>query len=318
MENTKPPVRRGPINPFVDWGFKYVFGREENKDLLLGFLNFLLEPEVCLRDIRYLNTELLGDSPDLKRCVVDVLATDDQGNRYLIEMQKAPDQSMRQRLVYYACRLIDQMSQHSQEWDYGQIKRVYAICLMNYTYERDPMLRNDFQLRSHDGSRLFSDLLTIIPLQLPCLKAETVAECRKSYEVLLFLLKSMSRRMKTKQELLDEVNGMNLPEEMKVVFRRVINTVESELTDDQWRDYELDLDKYQRTMSEYRTARQMGREEGLAEGREEGRAEGREEGREEGRAEGLRQSAKAMKENGLPPELIAKCTGLPESEIQKL
>lgn len=52
--------------------------------------------------------------------------------------RKAPDQSMRQRLVYYACRLIDQMSQHSQEWDYGQIKRVYAICLMNYTYERDP------------------------------------------------------------------------------------------------------------------------------------------------------------------------------------
>lgn len=61
MENTNRLVRRGPINPFVDWGFKYVFGREENKDLLLGFLNFLLEPEVCLRDIRYLNTELLGD-----------------------------------------------------------------------------------------------------------------------------------------------------------------------------------------------------------------------------------------------------------------
>lgn len=61
-----------------------------------------------------------------------------------------------------------------------------TVRVVNYTYERDPMLRNDFQLRSHDGSRLFSDLLTIIPLQLPCLKAETVAECRKSYEVLLF------------------------------------------------------------------------------------------------------------------------------------
>ena len=169
-----------------------------------------------------------------------------------------------------------------------------TVRVVNYTYERDPMLRNDFQLRSHDGSRLFSDLLTIIPLQLPCLKAETVAECRKSYEVLLFLLKSMSRRMKTKQELLDEVNGMNLPEEMKVVFRRVINTVESELTDDQWRDYELDLDKYQRTMSEYRTARQMGREEGI------------------------RQTARAMKENGLPPELIKNCTGLTFEEIQEL
>ena len=41
-------VRRGPINPFIDWGFKYVFGREENKDLLTGFLNLLLEPEVVM------------------------------------------------------------------------------------------------------------------------------------------------------------------------------------------------------------------------------------------------------------------------------
>lgn len=104
--------------------------------------------------------------------------------------------------------------------------------------------------------------------------------------------------MKTKQELLDEVNGMNLPEEMEVVFRRVINTVESELTDDQWRDYELDLDKYQRTMSEYRTARQMGREEG--------------------REEGIRQTARAMKENGLSPELIKNCTGLTFEAIQDL
>ena len=327
-------VRRGPINPFIDWGFKYVFGREENKDLLTGFLNLLLEPEVVIRDIRYLNTELLGENPDLKRCVVDVLATDEEGNRYLIEMQNASDRTMRQRLVYYACRLIDQMSQHSQDWDYGQIRRVYAICLMNYTYEKNPMLRNDFQLRSPDGSRLFSDLLTIIPLQLPCIKARSVAECRKSYEVLLFLLQAMNKRMATKEELLAEVNGMNLPEQMKETFRRVINTVESELTEDQWRDYELDLDKYQRTISEYRTAREEGREEGLEEGREEGRKEGRAEGRKEGRkegreeglaegraegrAEGQREIARAMKRRGLDAQIIMDCTGLTAEQLAEI
>ena len=318
MEKNNQKVRRGPINPFIDWGFKYVFGREENKDLLLDFLNLLLEPESAIQDIRYLNSELLGDSPELKRCIVDVLATDGSGNRYLIEMQNASDKTMRQRLVYYACRLIDQMSQHNQEWDYGQIKRVYAICLMNFTYERNPVLRNDFQLRSPDGTRLFSDLLTIIPLQLPCIKAKTVSECRKSYEVLLFLLKSMSKHMKTKQELLDEVNGMNLPEEMKVVFRRVINTVESELTEDQWRAYEIDLDKYQRTMSEYRTAREEGHAAGFEEGREEGRKEGRKEGREEGREERQLEIARAMKEQGLEVSVIEKCTGLSPIVIERL
>ena len=185
---------------------------------------------------------------------------------------------------------------------------------MNYTYEENPTLRNDFQLRSYDGSRLFSDLMTIIPLQLPCIKARSVAECRKSYEVLLFLLQAMSKRMATKEELLAEVNGMNLPEQMKETFRRVINTVESELTAEQWRDYELDLDKYQRTMSEYRTARE--------EGREEGRKEGREEGREEGRAEGawLKQAeiARAMKERGIDTQVILDCTGLTPEQFAKI
>ena len=179
---------KGPINPFTDWGFKYIFGREENKDLLMGFLNVLLESEVAIRDLRYLNTELLGYRPELKRCVVDVLATDEEGNRYLIEMQNATDHDIRQRLVYYACRLVDQMGEHSQDWEYGQIKRVYAICLMNFTYERSPSLREDYQLRNTTGERLFSDLLTIIPLQLPCIKAENAADCRKSYEVLLLLV----------------------------------------------------------------------------------------------------------------------------------
>ena len=107
MEIKEQTAGKRPINPFVDWGFKYVFGRDENKDLMIGFLNLLLEPESAIRDIRYLNTELLGDSPELRRCVVDVIATDALGNRYLVELQNAADFTIRQRLVYYACRLID-------------------------------------------------------------------------------------------------------------------------------------------------------------------------------------------------------------------
>ena len=297
---------KGPINPFTDWGFKYIFGREENKDLLMGFLNVLLESEVAIRNLRYLNTELLGYRPGLKRCVVDVLATDEEGNRYLIEMQNATDHDIRQRLVYYACRLVDQMGEHSQDWEYGQIKRVYAICLMNFTYERSPSLREDYQLRNTTGERLFSDLLTIIPLQLPCIKAENAADCRKSYEVLLYLLQSMSRRKRTKEELLAELDTLDLPEETLATFRRVVNTVEEDLTEAERRDYEVDLEHYIKTMGMIRT------------GREEGRAEGREEGREEGRTEKQREIARAMKEDGLAPELIAKYTGISIEEAMIL
>ena len=112
----------------------------------------------------------------------------------------------------------------------------------------------------------------------------------------------MSKRMCTREELLAEIDGLDLPEQTLETFRRVVNTVEEDLTPDQWRDYELDLDKYQRTMGMIRT----------------GRIEGREEGRVEGRAEEKLAIAKAMKTNGIAPELIAKCTGLTPDQIGDL
>ena len=314
MHTNEKRTGKAPINPFTDWGFKYLFGREENKELLKGFLNLLLEPEVNICDLQYLNTELLGDRPELKRCVVDVLAADEDGNKYLIEMQNATDHDIRQRLVYYSCRLVDQMGQHSSEWDYGQIKRVFAICMMNFTYERNATLREDYQLRNPKGDRLFSDILTIIPLQLPCIKAKNVAACRKSYEVLLYLLQSMSRKKRTNEELLAELDGLDLPEQTLATFRRVVNTVEEDLSESERRDYEVDLEKYIKTMGMIRS----GREEGWQEGREEGREEGLAEGLAKGREERSREIAKLMKEKGYPIVDICTLSGLTEDEVAAL
>ena len=49
------------INPFTDVGFKRIFGQEINKDLLIDFLNALLEGEKRVKDIRFLDKELLPE-----------------------------------------------------------------------------------------------------------------------------------------------------------------------------------------------------------------------------------------------------------------
>lgn len=307
MKKKDQTVRRGPINPFLDWGFKYIFGREETKETLIGFLNLLLNPDVSIINIRYLNAELLGDSPDLKRCVVDVLATDDEGNRYLVEMQNATDMNIRERLVYYSCRLVDQMGQHSQDWQYGQIRRVYAICLMNFTYEPNSTLRDDVILRSRRDGRIFSDILNIITLQIPNLQVKSLTECRESYEILLFLLTQMSRNMRTTEELLAEIDALScFPEETKEIFRRVVKTDIATLSEKEWQIYEIERDYYLRKIGEIRT------------GREEGRKAGLEEGRAEGRAEEKQRIAKVMMEHGVALETIYTCTGLTEDELKRL
>ena len=109
--------------------------------------------------------------------------------------------------------------------------------------------------------------------------------------------------MKTKQQLLDEVNGFqHISDETKELFRKVINTVEAELPAEQRRDYELALIQYQDTIEEYRTALDRGIDQGRKEGREEMRLE----------------TAKAMKADGVDSSTISKWTGLSIEEIRKL
>ena len=61
-----------------------------------------------------------------------------------------------------------------------------------------------------------------------------------------------------------------------------------------------------------------GLEEGRAEGREKGRAEGRAEGRVEGAAEKALSVARSFLAEGIPPETVARCIGLPVEEVKAL
>ena len=51
------------INPFTDYGFKKIFGQEVSKELLIEFLNDLLEGERVITDLTFLNNEQLPIYP---------------------------------------------------------------------------------------------------------------------------------------------------------------------------------------------------------------------------------------------------------------
>lgn len=50
------------INPFIDYGFKKLFATEANKDLLISFLNAIIdEKEDPVVDLNYKNVEQIGE-----------------------------------------------------------------------------------------------------------------------------------------------------------------------------------------------------------------------------------------------------------------
>ena len=64
------------IYPLTDWGFKKIFG---DKELLMDFLNSLLEGERVITELEYLNTEQLSEDYAGRRTVYDLYCKTDTG-----------------------------------------------------------------------------------------------------------------------------------------------------------------------------------------------------------------------------------------------
>ena len=45
----------------TDFGFKRIFGTDPNKELLINFLNSLFDGEEVIKDVKYLNSDNVGD-----------------------------------------------------------------------------------------------------------------------------------------------------------------------------------------------------------------------------------------------------------------
>ena len=61
------------FDPLSDFGFKRIFASENNKDILIDFLNSSISDEVgIITDITFLPTEQFGERPEDKRVIFDI------------------------------------------------------------------------------------------------------------------------------------------------------------------------------------------------------------------------------------------------------
>jgi predicted transposase/invertase (TIGR01784 family) len=90
------------LNPFTDFGFKKLFGSDVNKDLLISFLNAILPKGVKIARITYLKTEHLGHSKIDRKVVYDVYCENEQGEKFIVELQKARQKYFKERTIFYS------------------------------------------------------------------------------------------------------------------------------------------------------------------------------------------------------------------------
>lgn len=96
------------VNLFTDVGFKWVFGQEEHKDVLLCLLNDLLrEQGRSIKDLSYQNTEQQGRSQESRRAIYDLHCKSDEGEQFIIELQRARQNYFKDCALYYCSLSVE-------------------------------------------------------------------------------------------------------------------------------------------------------------------------------------------------------------------
>jgi predicted transposase/invertase (TIGR01784 family) len=292
------------MNPYTDFGFKKLFGTEANKDLLIDFLNQLIQEQGLITDVTYLRNEQTGRSPEDRRAVFDLFCTNQRGERFIVEMQRAKQKYFKDRSVYYASFPIQEQARVGI-WDF-QLKSVYFVGILDFVFEEDKddedYFHHEIKLMDTNSKKVFYDKLTFIYLEMPKFRKKE-QDLKTRFDKWLYAIKYLPSLEERPAKLRERV------------FRRLFRIAEIAcFTPIETEDYEESLKHFRDLRNTINTAKEEGLEEGRMKGLEEGRMEGLEEGRMEEKSEIALRCAR----EGMPAELIAKVTGLTVEEISEI
>ena len=281
------------INPYTDFGFKKLFGTELNKDLLISFLNALLNGEQEITDLTHLNGEHLGDGNGDRRAVFDVYCQLADGKKFIVEMQKAEQAYFKDRSIYYSTFPIREQVPKGGTWDY-RLENVYTVGILNFVFPGDEYPADRFiheiKLTDVEDKHVFYDKLTFIYLEMPKFN-KTEDELVTMFDKWMFALRNLSRLLERPKALQERI------------FARLFDQAEiARFTPQERREYEESIKDYWDYYSTMTTSYNKGIAKGIAEGKDEAN----------------RENARRMKADGMTLELISKYTSLSKEEIEAL
>jgi predicted transposase/invertase (TIGR01784 family) len=129
------------LDPKNDVAFRRIFGSEKNKDILLHFVNDVLELKDGdkIKEITFLPTIQIPEIASKKQSVIDVLCKDEKGVQLIIEMQVSPQEGFEKRAQYYAAKAYSRQLNKGKEEGarYIDLKAVIFIAISDNIIFKD-------------------------------------------------------------------------------------------------------------------------------------------------------------------------------------
>ena len=297
-----------------DIAFRKIFGNENRTESLISFLNAVLgfEGDERIMSVTIVNPYQLPKLRGGKVSILDVRATDQRKQQFIVEMQMAAQDGFDKRVLYYPTKGYN--SQIKRADQYRKLNPAYFVgILSDFSHTQNPNYISRSRIQDIDTGEV-----TI-----------------KDVEFNFIELEKFDKKLSDLQNLTDKwiffiKNAENLTIIPSDVDDEGLRSAYQEANQYTWSQAELDAYDYiDMREEEGRAKLDAAEKRGKEEGRVEGRAEGIAEGMTVGKAEGVAETeAKAAQEKemiiinfhriGVSIADIAAATQKTEAEVQQI
>ena len=219
-----------------------------------------------------------------RRAVFDLYCENENGEKFIVEIQKSKQKFFKDRALYYSTFPIAGQGK-AGDWDFG-LKAVYTVAILDFVFDEDrndkEKYRYDVKLTDIETYKVFYDKLTFVYLEMPKFE-KTLEELETRFDKWLYVLKNLERLHDIPEKLKDRI------------FRKLFAAAEiAKFTPEEARAYEDSLKVYRDLKNSIETAREEGHEAAMA------------------------AAAMKMLNKGLDLEVVSEITGLTHEQLEAL
>lgn len=153
------------LSPKVDFVFKKIFGNEQHPEILISFLNAVIQSDDPIKSVEIKNTDIEKEYLNAKFSRLDIRALTNRDEQINIEIQVRDEYNMIKRSLYYWSKMYD--SQLEKRGKYESLKRTICINVLDFSFLSDDKFHSVYRLKDIKTNKELTDVMEIHFIELP-------------------------------------------------------------------------------------------------------------------------------------------------------
>ncbi|MDB8576111.1 Rpn family recombination-promoting nuclease/putative transposase [Turicibacter sanguinis] len=175
------------LPPKMDFVFKRIFGNENHPNVLISFLNAVLNPVDPIKSVILKDTTIEKSHLEDKYSRLDVKAMTNKGEHINIEIQLKDEYNMIKRSLYYWSKLYEGQLENGE--NYQKLSRTICINLLDFNLLNHDKFHSVYRLKDCETNEELTDVMELHFIELKKMKdVQRVEEVKTKLEAWLYFI----------------------------------------------------------------------------------------------------------------------------------